>query len=281
MTAQYQQLDLRRAPLIQVQTAPAPDGRRWYASWHVTSPGLRQRVARGYSARRGCACSRGVPGTSRNQHRTELMWRRRWRTRGAAMLRTSSAASWRYRRAHGTFWAHGCARRWGRDPAASRRAGSQPWERLAQTSPALGRHGGNPVPCSLGTGDLEGQRTGRHRVWNRTVRTASRKCGCAAGSGMFINTLPLRLNLDGLTAQGLIEHTQRELVELLSDQQASLAEAQRCSAVGDDSAAFYRAVELSASCWESSPADGPTGLRLLASHGRTNYPILLSVDDRG
>src|SRR6185312_15418932 len=31
MTSQYQRLDLRRAPLIQVQTAPDPDGTRWYA----------------------------------------------------------------------------------------------------------------------------------------------------------------------------------------------------------------------------------------------------------
>src|SRR5262249_5398079 len=49
--------------------------------------------------------------------------------------------------------------------------------------------------------------------------------------GMFINTLPLRLRLQNATAKELIEQTQRELVELLSHEQASLAIARRCSAV--------------------------------------------------
>ena len=49
--------------------------------------------------------------------------------------------------------------------------------------------------------------------------------------GMFINTLPLRLPLQQMTVKGLVERTQRELVELLSHEQSSLALAQRCSGV--------------------------------------------------
>src|SRR4029450_3787669 len=58
--------------------------------------------------------------------------------------------------------------------------------------------------------------------------------GSAGGErilGMFINTLPLRLRLQGGTAKELIEQTQRELVELLTHEQASLAVAQRCSGI--------------------------------------------------
>ncbi len=56
----------------------------------------------------------------------------------------------------------------------------------------------------------------------------------AAGQGalgMFMNTLPLRVRLDGVTARELVYHTQRALGELLEHEQGSLAVAQRCSSV--------------------------------------------------
>ena len=56
--------------------------------------------------------------------------------------------------------------------------------------------------------------------------------------GMFINTLPLRLRLQGLTAKELVEQTQRELVELLGHEQASLAVAQRCSGIAGSAPLF-------------------------------------------
>src|SRR5208282_1861308 len=40
--------------------------------------------------------------------------------------------------------------------------------------------------------------------------------------GMFIITLPLRLQLQDVTVKELVEQTQRELVELLNHEQASL-----------------------------------------------------------
>ena len=64
--------------------------------------------------------------------------------------------------------------------------------------------------------------------------------------GMFINTLPLRLRLQDVTAKELVEQTQRELVELLSHEQASLAVAQRCSGISRIGAAVHCAAELSA-----------------------------------
>ncbi len=56
--------------------------------------------------------------------------------------------------------------------------------------------------------------------------------------GMFINTLPLRLQLERMTAQDLVEQTQRELVELLRHEQASLADAQRCSGIAGSAPLF-------------------------------------------
>ena len=100
--------------------------------------------------------------------------------------------------------------------------------------------------------------------------------------GMFINTLPLRLPLQQMTAQGLVERTQRELVELLGHEQASLAQAQRCSGIAGSAPLFstllnYRhSVPIPKSEWSDA-----SGIQVLAAQERTNYPITVSVDDLG
>jgi len=98
--------------------------------------------------------------------------------------------------------------------------------------------------------------------------------------GMFINTLPLRLSLQSVTARELVEQTQRELVELLDREQTSLAVAQRCSGVGGSTPLFStllnyrRAVQGEVLGWSDA-----AGIEVLDNQGGTNYPILLSVDD--
>ena len=100
--------------------------------------------------------------------------------------------------------------------------------------------------------------------------------------GLFINTLPLRLRLRGLTAKELVEQTQRELVDLLSHEQASLAVAQRCSGVAGSSPLFSSLLNYR----QGNPSPqaqwaGAKGIQVLATQDRTNYPITLSVDDLG
>lgn len=100
--------------------------------------------------------------------------------------------------------------------------------------------------------------------------------------GMFINTLPLTLKLQDSTARELVEHTQRELIELLAHEQASLAVAQRCSSVAGSAPLFTTLLNYRHSIpnpdadWSSA-----TGIRLLAIQERTNYPITMAVDDFG
>nr|WP_161965687.1 non-ribosomal peptide synthetase [Steroidobacter cummioxidans] len=100
--------------------------------------------------------------------------------------------------------------------------------------------------------------------------------------GMFINTLPLRLNLRAATAAGLVENTQRELVDLLSHEQASLADAQRCSAIDGATPLFTallnfrHGVGAGAASLSSRP-----DIQVLAERTGTNYPITVSVDDLG
>lgn len=109
--------------------------------------------------------------------------------------------------------------------------------------------------------------------------------GTAGGSpipGVFINTLPVRVKLDGLTSLGLVEYVQRELVELLQHEQASLAVAQKCSSVPGTAPLFTALLNYrhSVSNLETQWA-GADGIRMVALQERTNYPIALNVDDFG
>jgi amino acid adenylation domain-containing protein len=100
--------------------------------------------------------------------------------------------------------------------------------------------------------------------------------------GMFINTLPLRLQLQGVTAKDLVEQAQRELVELLSHEQASLAVARRCSGVVGSTPLFSALLNYRHSV-PNPEADwnGADGIQVVAAQERTNYPIMLSIDDLG
>jgi amino acid adenylation domain-containing protein len=106
--------------------------------------------------------------------------------------------------------------------------------------------------------------------------------GVQQAVGMFINTLPLRLRLQGLTAQGLVEQTQKELRDLLSHEQGSLAVALRCTSLVGSATLFnavlnfrHRAIDPDSE-WASA-----SGIQLLTHYERTNYPVTVSIDDLG
>ncbi|RMQ45588.1 Amino acid adenylation, partial [Pseudomonas cichorii] len=102
--------------------------------------------------------------------------------------------------------------------------------------------------------------------------------------GMFINTLPLRVDIDGRSVVEGVKSTHARLSALLGHEHASLALAQRCSAVAAPASLFnsllnYRhsAVDVTSgqalSAWD--------GIESLSNEERTNYPLTLSVDDLG
>lgn len=104
--------------------------------------------------------------------------------------------------------------------------------------------------------------------------------GADRALGMFINTLPIRISLANAEVGQAVGDAYRNLGELLDHEQASLALAQRCSAVPAGMPLFttllnYRHSDdaVDSSAWE--------GMRILGSEERTNYPVTLSVNDRG
>jgi amino acid adenylation domain-containing protein len=137
-----------------------------------------------------------------------------------------------------------------------------------------------------------------HAAWGLVVASTSGRDDVVFGSvllgrfqgsagaqrilGMFINTLPMRLQLRGITTKQLLEHTQRELIELLTHEQASLAVAQSCSGITSAAPLFttllnYRHTKPNPDAnWSNAK-----GIGVLAGRERTNYPIAISVDDSG
>jgi amino acid adenylation domain-containing protein/thioester reductase-like protein len=100
--------------------------------------------------------------------------------------------------------------------------------------------------------------------------------------GMFINTLPIRVRLAGVSVKELVEQVQHELIDLLEHEQASLAIAQRCSGLAGSAPLFtalfnYRhSVPILDAQWSSV-----TGVDLVTIQERTNYPVAFTVDDLG
>ncbi|MEI7137291.1 non-ribosomal peptide synthetase, partial [Pectobacterium atrosepticum] len=98
--------------------------------------------------------------------------------------------------------------------------------------------------------------------------------------GMFINTLPLRISLADRGVAEVVEHTSHNLMTLLEHEQASLALAQRCSGVTPPMPLFSTLFNYRHSSQDIDDLAW-SGMRLLTSEERTNYPLILSVNDRG
>jgi amino acid adenylation domain-containing protein len=134
-----------------------------------------------------------------------------------------------------------------------------------------------------------------HAAWGLVVACASGRDDVVYGSvlmaglqrnapttqrmlGMSVNTLPLRLRLQNVTARELVEQTHRELLELLDHEQASLTLAQQCSGIAPLFTAIlnYRH-SVSASTSNGGDACGIAILR--TGEAWSNYPVALTVDD--
>lgn len=101
--------------------------------------------------------------------------------------------------------------------------------------------------------------------------------------GVFINTLPLRIDLHGVTVLELVRRTHSELGELLNHGHASLALAQRCSQVPSSTPLFTSLLNClhGAPTPEIAKSHMAMGIRLVDFREWTNYPVAMSVADGG
>jgi amino acid adenylation domain-containing protein len=124
--------------------------------------------------------------------------------------------------------------------------------------------------------------TGRSAVVFGTVVFGRMQSGDDADHalGLFINTLPCRIDLDERPLDRALKDVHAMLAQLMTHEHASLALAQRCSGIPGDGPLFstlmnYRYSE------RHGPYDADSGIDLLDDFEQTNYPITVSIDDFG
>ncbi|WP_414155508.1 amino acid adenylation domain-containing protein [Pseudomonas sp. BNK-43-a] len=133
-------------------------------------------------------------------------------------------------------------------------------------------------------GQVLAQLSGRSEVVFGTVLLGRLQGGAGADRalGMFINTLPLRVSVDAVGVAEGVRRTHQRLARLLGHEQASLAQAQRCSAVPASQALFTSLLNFRhSSAKGAGDGLGWSGIELLASRERSNYPLVVNVDDLG
>ncbi|RQP21721.1 non-ribosomal peptide synthetase/type I polyketide synthase [Piscinibacter terrae] len=104
--------------------------------------------------------------------------------------------------------------------------------------------------------------------------------------GLFINTLPIRLDLGRETAKRAALRTHELLTQLMRHEHAPLSLAQRCSAVQSPTPLFGALLNYRHSAFAAQPLDEPAreaweGVSFLGGEERTNFPLTLAMDDWG
>jgi amino acid adenylation domain-containing protein len=138
-----------------------------------------------------------------------------------------------------------------------------------------------------------------HSAWALVVARASAKSEVVFGTvmsgrlqniedaeamlGMFINTLPITVNLTHISASQLLIQTSKSLQALIPHEQSSLAIAQRCSKLSGEQPLFSALINYrhSKKHQQDSSNEVLSGIKLLNVAEPSNYPFTLSVDDFG
>jgi len=137
----------------------------------------------------------------------------------------------------------------------------------------------------LAWGRVLGGLTGRSQVVFGTV-LMGRLQGAEATDralGIFINTLPLRVDLEGVDLPTALRDTHQRLSALMRHEHAPLALAQRCSGVAAPAPLFNALLNYrhSAAATHAPRRAALAGIDVVDSVEATNYPLTLSVDDLG
>ncbi|HET7462355.1 MAG TPA: condensation domain-containing protein, partial [Longimicrobium sp.] len=99
--------------------------------------------------------------------------------------------------------------------------------------------------------------------------------------GPFINTLPIRIRAGEAGVEATVRRTHALLAELLRHEHASLALAQRCSGVEAPAPLFTTLLNYRHTTRKTGANAPAGGMRIVHGEERTNYPLVLSVDDLG
>ncbi|WP_122826964.1 non-ribosomal peptide synthetase, partial [Burkholderia pseudomallei] len=122
--------------------------------------------------------------------------------------------------------------------------------------------------------------TGRREAVFGTV-LFGRMQGGERGMGMFINTLPIRIDVDERYVAECLAHTHERVVQLIYHEHAPLALALRCSGLPAQQALFSSLLNYRHSEQAARPPRDDDDIQYLDGNERTNYPLTVSIDDLG
>ncbi|KAK3827397.1 MAG: syringopeptin synthetase C [Benniella sp.] len=136
--------------------------------------------------------------------------------------------------------------------------------------------------CHLAWGQVISRTSGEDRVVFGTVLFGRMNSGQGSDTamGLFINTLPLRVDLVRTVRESVLQIHER-LASLFDHEHASLAFAQACSSVPKGTPLFSAMLNYRHSPTSSDTTSIIEGIEYLEYQERTNYPFTLSVEDHG
>ncbi|RQP21147.1 AMP-binding protein, partial [Piscinibacter terrae] len=137
--------------------------------------------------------------------------------------------------------------------------------------------------CHLAWAQVLARVSGRDDVVFGTVLFGRMQGGAGADRavGLFINTLPVRMRVGGTGVERSVRETHEMLARLMRHEHASLALAQRCSGVPAPAPLFSALFNYRHSAPPEASGGASSGIEFLGAQERTNYPLLISVDDLG
>ncbi|KAF9081658.1 hypothetical protein BGX27_004820, partial [Mortierella sp. AM989] len=137
--------------------------------------------------------------------------------------------------------------------------------------------------CHLAWAQVISRTSGQEKVVFGTVLFGRMQGGSGSdrAMGMFINTLPLRIDVGGKSVEESVRQTQTDLAALLEHEHAPLALAQRCSSVPAGTPLFSSLLNYRHNTFQSIETPDTNGVNTLDAQERTNYPFGISIEDGG
>ncbi|KAI9239023.1 MAG: hypothetical protein BYD32DRAFT_460189 [Podila humilis] len=137
--------------------------------------------------------------------------------------------------------------------------------------------------CHLAWARVVGSLSGQDQVVFGTVLFGRMQGGAGSDRalGLFVNTLPFRVDVGETSVQESLRKVQTDLAALLQHEHASLAHAQRQSGVPMGMPLFNALLNYRHNTAPDQETRATSGIETIATLDRTNYPFTISVEDYG